>query len=177
MPQPTKVDYSILAKLYVTEGLSYRELSRRYGVSHSVIAEKGRRDDWEGQKFAYRSSLARRGYENMAAAVASESAEVAKESILVARAYVRKFAQDLSQGKITTNARDTVEFMRMLASELAPEKGEGLKDDHKVIEGKVLPGGGTDFLRRVVELARERVAAPGVLGTGPLVEPPESRQN
>lgn len=177
MPQPTKVNYEELERLYVTEGLSCRELGRRYGVSHSVVAEKARREDWEGKKFAYKASLARRGYENMAAAVASEHAEIQKESILVARAYIRKFAQDMSQGKVTTNAKDAVEFMRMLASELAPEKGEGLKDGPTVIEGKAIPGGDTDFLRRVVEMARQRVSAPGVLGTGPLVEPADTRPN
>lgn len=177
MPQPTKVDYSELEKLYVTEGLSARELARRYGVSHSVVAEKARREDWAGKRMAYQASLARRGYENMAAAVANDHAEVQRESVLVARAYIRKFAQDLSSGKVTTNAKDTVEFMRMLATDLSPERGEGLKDGPKVIEGKAVSGGDTDFLRRVVELARERVAAPGVLGTGPLVEPPEPRAN
>lgn len=177
MPQPTKVDYSELAKLYVTEGLSCRELARRYGVSHSVVAQKARRDDWEGQRAAYKASLARRGYENMAAAVANDHAEVQRESVLVARAYIRKFAQDLSQGKVATNAKDTVEFMKMLATDLSPERGEGLKDGPKVVEGRALPGGDTDFLRRVVEMARERVAAPGVLGPGPLVEPSEPRQN
>lgn len=174
-----KVDYKELERLYVTEGLTYRELSRRYPVSHTVIAAKGRRDDWPGKRIAYQASLSRRAYENMAAAAGSEVAEIQKESILVARAYIRKFAQDLGNNKVSTNARDTVEFMRMLAGELNPEKGEGLRDAPYVIEGKASPiaGADADLLRRVVEMARERVAAPGVLGTGPLVEPPEPRPN
>lgn len=172
----TKVDYKQLRDLFVTEGKGYRELSRMFPISHSVIADRGRKEDWPGQRQAYQASLARRSYEVAADAVGHEQAQIQKESILVARAYIRTFAGQLQAGTINTNAKDTVEFIKLLANELNPARGE-VADAPKVIEGTALPVGDADFLRRVVELARERTAPAGVLGPGPLGDPSDSRPN
>lgn len=157
---------------YVTEGKSCRELGKIYSISHSVIADLARKEDWEGQRLAYRNSVAQRSYEQIADAVSHEQAQIRTESVLVARGYIRQFAKDLAEGQIKTNAKDALEFIKVLASELAPA-GEG--NGPKVIEGSAIPipgaGAGPEFLRRLVEVARERVAAPRGLGAGSVVEP------
>lgn len=174
-----KVDnWPDLEKLYVVDGKTHREIARMAGISNSTVSSRARRDDWEGKRVAYKSALARRGYEQTADAVAHEQGAVLRESTLVARAYIRRFAEQLAGNEVKTNAKDTLEFMRFLVDQLNPEKGEGLKDGPTVIEGTAFPtGGGSDFLRRVVELARTRVAEPGGLGGDPLGKPSRTLEN
>jgi len=174
-------NWSELERLFVVEGKTAREIARIAGISNSTVSARAKREDWEGRKIAYKARLAQRGYEQTADAVAHQQQEVRSESILVARAYIRTFAQQLAEKKIATNAKDTLEFIRFLAAEMDPVKGEGLKDSAKIIEGTSVPalgsGSGEDFLRRIVEVARSRVAAPGGLGGDPLVEPPGALKN
>ena len=179
----TRVDnWSELERLFVVEGKTARSIATIAGISNSTVSARAKREDWEGRRIAYKARLAQRGYEQTADAVAHQQQEVRTESILVARAYIRTFAQQLAEKKIATNAKDTLEFIRFLASEMDPVKGEGLKDGStKVIEGTAVPtigsGSGEDFLRRIVEVARTRVAAPGGLGGDPVGEPPGTLSN
>jgi predicted DNA-binding protein YlxM (UPF0122 family) len=177
MARPTKVDYAELKQLYLSEELSFRQLGERFGISHSAIADRAKREDWEGQRMAFKASMAQREYESLAVVKSSETAQVLSENILIARAYLRRFAQDLKDGKIATNAKDAHLMITFLSETVSPAKGEGSPDAPKVIEGTVLPAGGAEFLRRVVEVARGRVAAPGNLGADPLVESPRTRPN
>jgi len=173
-------NWSELERLFVVEGKTAREVARIAGISNSTVSARAKREDWEGRKIAYKARLAQRGYEMTADTVAHEQHEVKRESILVARAYIRTFAQQLAEKKIATNAKDTLEFIRFLSMEMDPSKGEGLKDGPKVIEGTSTPtagGSGEDFLRRIVEVARTRVAAPGGLGGDPMGESPGALKN
>jgi len=174
-------NWSELERLFVVEGMTARKIATFAGISNSTVSARAKREDWEGRRIAYKARLAQRGYEASADAVAHQQVEVRQESILVARAYIRTFAQQLAEKKVTTNAKDTLEFIRFLASEMDPAKGEGLKDGTKVIEGTAVPtlgsGSGEDFLRRIVEVARTRVAAPGGLGGDPMGESPGTLKN
>jgi hypothetical protein len=171
-------NWSELERLYVVEGKSHREIAKIAGCSNSSVSAKAKRDDWEGKRIAYKSALSRRGYEMTADAVAHEQQEVRRESVLVARAYIRTFATQLAEGKVATNAKDTLEFIRFLAEQMDPGKGEGLKDGPKVIEGSaVTTGGNEEFLRRVVDVARSRLAAGRGVGGDLLGEPPGTLKN
>lgn len=176
---PTKVsNWPDLEKMYVVDGKTHREIARLAGLSNSTVSAKARTDDWEGKRVAYKSALARRGYEAAAEAVGHEQEAVLRENLIISRAYLRSFAQQLSRGEIKTNAKDAIEFMRFLVDQFDAAKGEGLKDGPKVIEGSaVVTGGNEEFLRRVVELARSRVDAPGGLGADPVGEPPGTLPN
>jgi hypothetical protein len=172
----TKVDYDELKKLYVTEHKSYRELSRMFPiVSFSTIAERGRKEDWDGSRRIFEASIARRSYEGIADAVAHEQSQIRSESVLVARAYVRKFAVALAEDKVQMNSKDAIEFIRLLADVLAPAKISETKDGPTILEGKAVRDDG--FLRRVVELARGGIAPAGGAGPGLLVSPPGTRSN
>jgi hypothetical protein len=171
-------NWSELERLYVVEGKTHREIARIAGCSNSSVSQKAKRDDWEGKRIAYKAALSRRGYEMTAESVAHEQQEVRRESILVSRAYIRTFATQLAEGKVQTNAKDTLEFIRFLAGEMDPAKGEGLKDGPKVIEGNaVAVGGNEEFLRRIVDVARTRLAAGRGVGGDLLGESPGTLKN
>lgn len=172
MPGPQKVDWTLLERESVTEGKSDRELARKYGLSNATVSAKNRADDWKGKRLAYKNAIARRSYERVADSVAHEQGEITKESVLAARLYVRKFIADLNSGVIKPNAKDTISFIALLANELtapAEEKGD------TVISVEQAPD--VDFLRRVLDAARERVAESGGVGPGLLVDPPSPRAN
>jgi hypothetical protein len=172
-------NWSELERLYVVESKTHREIARMFDLSNSTVSAKARRDDWEGKRIAYKASLNRRSYELTAESVSHEQHAVKAENVLIARAYIRTFGQQLAEGKIATNAKDTLEFIKFIVSEFDPNKGEGLKSGTTVIEGQAISvnNAGEDVLRRVLEAARARVTAPGGLGADPLVEPPGTRPN
>lgn len=167
-----------LRALYVIHGKSHREIAQMAGCSNSTVSMRAKREDWEGQRVAYKSSIAQRGYENAAAVVANENAAALRENILISRAYLRVFTQALKDGTIKPNAKDALDMMRFLTEQLAPLANEGTGDGPKIIEGTAVPGGtGSDFLRRLAEVARSRVAAPGGLGGDAVGDPPTTRTN
>ena len=168
-----KVDnWSELERMYVVDGKSHREIARIADISNSTVSQKAKRDDWEGKRLAYQASLNRRGYELAAAEVANEQHLIVKENVLVSRAYIRTFAQQLAEGKVTTNAKDALSFMQFLAETFDATKGEGLKDGPKVIEGSAVSvGDNADLVRRVVEAARSRRAPAGGVDGGVLGRP------
>jgi hypothetical protein len=171
-------NWSELERLYVVEGKTHREIARIAGCSNSSVSQKAKRDDWEGKRIAYKAALSRRGYEMTADAVAHEQQEVRRESVLVARAYIRTFATQLAEGKVQTNAKDTLEFIRFLADQMDASKGEGLKDGPKVIDGHAVSvGGNEDFLRRIVDVARARLTPRGGVVGDLLGEPPGTLKN
>jgi hypothetical protein len=131
-------------------------------VSFSTIAERGRKEDWDGSRRIFEASIARRSYEGIADAVAHEQSQIRSESVLVARAYVRKFAVALAEDKVQMNSKDAIEFIRLLADVLAPAKISETKDGPTILEGKAVRDDG--FLRRVVELARGGSLPPEVVG-------------
>jgi len=172
VPGPQKVDWTALEREAVTENKSDREIARKYGLSNSTVSAKARQEDWAGKKLAYRNAVARRSYERVADSVAHEQAEITKESVLAARLYLRSFINGVNDKSIKPNAKDAVEFIKLLIGELtAPdeEKSDG------VISVEQAPD--VDFLRRVVEAARERIVESGGVGPGLLVDPPTTRPN
>lgn len=155
---PRKWDPQALEKEFVTTDITIRELARRHEVSWSTVASWARKEDWKGKRVAYKSALSRRGYESMAVEVASQEGLVRDESVTVMRATLRVYAQQLASGEIKVTTRDAVEAVRTLATLL--QEPEGPKDGNVIEVG---PPADADFLRRVVEAARRRLAAPGVL--------------
>lgn len=168
-----------LRALYVIHNKSHREIAHMAGCSNSTISVRARKEDWDGQRMAYRASIAQRGYENAAAVVANENAGILRENILLARAYLRLTAQAMKDGTIKPNAKDALEMMRYLTEQLAPLANEGTGDGPRIIEGSAVSvgGAGSDFLRRLVEVARTRVAPPGGLGGDAVGDPPATRTN
>jgi hypothetical protein len=165
-----------LERMFVVDGKSHREIAVYAGTSNSTISQKAKRDDWTGRRIAYHQAIARRGYETEAAQSAVELDVIRKESTLLARAYLRTFANSIRDGSLKPNAKDALEFMKFLADQ--DPTGEAAKSGPTVISGTSVPvEGGDDFLRRIVEVARARVASPGGLGEDPLGDPPTTRTN
>lgn len=176
MSGPKKADWGEIKRLYITEKKSARELARQFALSNSTISDKVKKEDWDGQRLAYDSSISRRTYDRIADTVAHETAAIRSENILAARAYVRKFIGDLRDGNVQTNARDAVAFIQVLTRELAPERGEGPKTDAPgVIE--VHGPQNTDLLRAILERARSRRVEPGGLDAPLLGNAPDTRPN
>lgn len=176
MPGPKKVDWAAVERAYVTENKSARALAVQFGLSNSTVSAKARTEDWDGKRLAYRNSVSQRSYEKVAESVANESAVIRTESVLAARAYVRKFIEDLRSGEIKTNAKDAVAMIQVLNGTLAPVDGEA-KGDPTVIE--VIDAPDNEFLRRLLATARERRGGAGAGGLGPnlLGDAPPTRPN
>lgn len=157
---------------YVTSTLSVRELARRNGVSYSSMAKHARDNDWNGKRVAYQAALSRRGYEAMAAELASQEGIIREESVLVMRATLRKYAERLAAGDVAVSTKDAVEAVRTIAYLLGePNSGQrGATDARSVNKPDA------DHLRRVAEVARKQLseyvvvegtAHPGEQGTRP----------
>jgi hypothetical protein len=166
-----------LQAMYVIHNKSHREIAVYAGSSNSTISVRAKRDDWEGKRLAYKASIAQRSYETAAAVVSNQNSAVIEENILVARAYIRLTAQKLREGTLTPNAKDALEFMKFLVEQLASKEDPAGRT--QVIEGtaSVVSGTDTEFLRRLAEAARDRVAGPGGLGEDPVGDSSRTRPN
>lgn len=166
-----------LRSLYVVHGKTARQIAVLAGISNSTVSMRARREDWDGQRLAYKSSVAQRGYEMAAATSANENQMIVSESVLIARAYLRTFAQSLKDGTVKTNAKDALEFMKFLSEQMGIKAGKE-SNGPRVIEGTATPvEDRSEFLRRLVEIARTRVASPGGLGGAAVDGPERARQN
>lgn len=172
MARNTKVDYEQARVKYVTEGKSYGQIAAEYGVATQTIAAVGKRDDWRGQRMAFASAISRRSIEKMAEGVASESAIIRSEAVLVARATLRRYAQDIADGKIAVTAKDAAIMIELLMRELAP-------DSSRETDGPIIVGQSpdVDLLRRVVDAARERGASSGDVAAAPMGGATRTRPN
>jgi hypothetical protein len=168
------IDYKEAERLYVIEGKSLRSIATELGLkSNASISAIARRDDWNGKRLAYDAAIARRSYEVSAATVADQGKEIRDEAVLAGRATIRAYLKDLAAGNVKVNPRDAQAWAAFLMSEAAaPRTPSAEAPDVR----NVTPPD-TDHLRRVVELARGRVAPSGGMGSDPLVEPPSTRPN
>ena len=167
-------DYTEAERLYVVEGKSYRSVATICGMSWSAVSAHANAHDWKGKRQAYLNAIARRSYENIAESVAHETSEVRKEAVLAGRATVRKYLNDLANGKITITSKDAHLWASFLLAEMTASHTETSSEVPNV--RNVSPPD-TELLRRVVEAARGRVAATGDLGAIALVEPSDTRPN
>lgn len=163
MGRPTKVDYKAIEREYVTTGLSYRELGRRYNINFSTLAARARAEGWRDKRLAYEQTLSRKTYEKVAEKVATAEAQIRDENILTLRLGIRKFAQDVASNKVNISAGDATKMIETLAR-LVSEPDKTNPDDTVT----VIPVGrpDADLLRRIVEAARGRVDQPIVLADG-----------
>lgn len=111
-----KHDYTKLEQEFVTSKISIRELGRRNDIPFGSIAEYARSHDWTGKRAAYQSSLSRRTYERVADEIAHEDAAITKESVLVLRATLRRYAEQLRDGAISVTPKDAVMAIQTLAT-------------------------------------------------------------
>lgn len=156
-----KYDPKTAKDLFVVHGQSIRAIAKQMSVSPSAISERSIREDWKGQKMAYEASISRRTYENMADEVARERGEIIKENVLAARATVRKYLTDLASGKVNVTTRDAVEMMKFLVQE-STAPGDVNHSDPR----NVTPGADADFLKKLIEASRTKVAATPAIGDG-----------
>lgn len=161
MPRNVKTDFDEAKRLYVTEGMTYAAIGAKLGCSPQNLNARGRAEDWKGQRIAFTQMVARRGYESIAAGVAIQQSAIREEAIAVARATLRKYANDIMSGQVAVSAKDAALMIELLVRELAPE---GFREDHGapiVVSGKTPDA---EQLRRVVEAARGQVSVEPSLG-------------
>lgn len=156
----TKVDYQSIEAEYVSSDLSLRELARRAGLSNSTLSEYARHNDWEQKRSTFRMQVARRTYEKVADGVSDQAAEIELERVMVLRASLRMYAQQLSKGEVALSARDAV----LISTELARIMGEptGATNGGTVISVNQAPD--EPLLRAILEASREHVAQSEGLG-------------
>lgn len=160
---PRAFDPQALEQEYVTSDISIRALAARHSVSWSTVASWAKKEDWKGKRVAYKAALSKRGYEVMAAEIASQQGVIKEESVAVLRATLRAYAQLLRNGEIKVTPKDAIEAVRELRA--ATTEPDEVKEATVVTVGA---SADPDFFRRIVETARKRVAtAGGVEGTSP----------
>lgn len=168
------VDYVEAERRYVIEGKSVRAIAREMGLSGwSSMNNIARRDDWKGKRSAYLSAIARRSYETAAATVAHEQNAIRDEAVLAGRASIRQYLKDLSEGKVHVSPKDAQLWAAFLLSSMA--ETTGLSTEAPDVRNVTPPD--AELLRRVVEAARERVAASGGVGPTALVIAADTRPN
>lgn len=155
-----KADPKAMANDFVTGGLSQAEIARKYGLTPASVSERARREDWKGQRLAFQNSLARRSYEKVAESVANEKAQHVTEAIAVARATLRRYAQQLAAGQVNVTPKDAAMMAELLVKTLDPDGVPNTDESRPVID--VSPDS-AEFLRRAVEAARGRLNPSGVL--------------
>lgn len=172
MATQRKADYKALEAMYVTEGKTYSECARTGGVSPQSVSEYGRRHDWPGKRAAYEAALSRRGYAEVAQHIAHQGAEIKSESIAVARATLRAYAQALVDKTVVPTAKDAAAMIQLLVKELTPE---GERDHSDTIVSTIGPD--SEFLRRVAEAARGKFSGPGDMAGALLGGATRTREN
>ena len=167
-------DYKEAERQFVIERKSIRAICRDMGLkSWSGMAAVAKREDWEGKRIAYEQSIARRSYETSAATVANQNREIRDEAVLAGRATIRQYLMDLKDKKVTVSSRDAQVWAAFLLAETREEGGPSTE----VPDVRNVTPPDAELLRRVVEVARERVAPARSVGPAALVESSESRPN
>ena len=157
-----KHDYAPVRKEYVTSDVSINELARRLGISNSTLAERARGEGWYDERAAYKSAVAKRSYEGVADKVGAEKAAIENERVNVLRATLRRYAQQLVSGEINVTPKDAIEASKAL-KEFTTDPSSGVKDGEIIVPvGRELS---SEWLRRVLDIARERGSSAGDLGS------------
>lgn len=108
-----KVDPTLLEREFVTSGISIRELAKRHDMSWSAIATRARKPDaagltWYDKKDSFKESTSIRSYDKTIERFAGEEANIREELVLVHRATIHAYAQQLREGKIAVAPKDAV---------------------------------------------------------------------
>jgi transcriptional regulator with XRE-family HTH domain len=156
-----KHDYAPVRKEYVTSDVSINELARRLGISNSTLAERARGEGWYDERAAYKSAVAKRSYEGVADKVGAEKAAIENERVNVLRATLRRYAQQLVAGEINVTPKDAIEASKAL-KEFTTDPSGNTDGEIIVPVGRELPA---EWLRRVLDIARERGTSAGDLGS------------
>lgn len=171
MSRPRKWDPKKVEQEFVTSDLSIRELARRNDVSYSSMAKHARDNDWSGKRVAYKASLSRQTYEKMAAEIADQEGIIREESLIVLRASLRRYAEQLAAGEVNITTKDAVEVVKAI-KDMMREPEDGKRD----AEGaRTVSKPDAEHIRRVAEAARSRsrpvvlegTVVPGEQGTRP----------
>ena len=71
------IDWDAIKTEYIKTTLSYRQLGEKYGLSHRMIAVRGKNGGWVEQRRQYRSKVTAKTIEKMANKTANKRARVA----------------------------------------------------------------------------------------------------
>jgi hypothetical protein len=167
MSRPRLWDPKKVELEFVTSDLSIRELARRNGVSYSSMAKHARDNDWNGRRHAYKASLSRQTYERMAAEIADQEGIIREESLIVLRASLRRYAEQLASGEVSISTKDAVEVVKAIRDMMRePEDGKRDADNARTVSKP-----DAEHLRRIAEAARTRSRPVILEGTARPSEP------
>lgn len=171
-----KVDHKLLEREFVTGDVSVRELARRHGISWSAVAYQARKEDdagltWYDKKKAFSESVSHKSYDKMAERVATEDVAIRDELVLVHRATIHAYAQQLREGKVAITPKDAVAASQQLLLMMgeATSRAETKNLDLRATVD-------LDEFRRIAELARSRLSSGNMAGLAP-GEPEGTRPN
>ena len=140
-------------------------------MSWSAIATRARKEDasgltWYDKKEAFQKTVAEKSFDKTTERFAAEDASIREELILVHRATIHAYAQQLREGKIAVTPKDAVGATSALLLMLgeATSRTETAIVDNTAIK--------PDDLRRIAEFARARL----VDGAATTVAEPESER-
>lgn len=151
-----KVDPKLLEREFVTGDVSIRQLAERHGMSWSAIATRARKPDaagltWYDKKDAFAQSVATKSFDKTAEKFAAEDASIREELILVHRATIHAYAQQLREGKIAVSPKDAVGATSALLLMLGEATS---RTETTIVDSAALK---PDELRRLAEFARARL--------------------
>lgn len=161
-----KVDPKLLEREFVTGDISVRELAKRYDMSWSAIATRARKPDaqgltWYDKKQAFAESVSTKSFDKTVEKFAAEDASIREEMILVHRATIHAYAQQLREGKVAVSPKDAVgasQALLLLLGEATSRTETKNIDITTIVDAE-------DF-RRLAELARSRLVG-GTVETHP----------
>jgi response regulator RpfG family c-di-GMP phosphodiesterase len=163
MGRPPSLDWTNIEHDYVSSDISLRELARRYSCGWSTISLRSKRDKWVDKRQEYKDRVARRSYEKTIDKVADEQADIRHESVLVMRATLRRYAEQLRTGAVAVTTKDAVSAVQTLLLLMGEPTA---RSENRIVEfstGGIAP----EDLHRLVELARSRLVE------GSVVESPQ----
>jgi len=161
-----KVDLRDLEREFVTGETTIRALAKKYDMSFSTLAYHARKEldeqpNWYDKKRAYKGSVDRQRYERIADRHASDMMEIHEESITVARATLRAYAQQLKDGEVKVSTKDAMLAVTVLQTLM----GEPSTISEERSVAFRIPGfESEDSLRALIELARARIVPGAVAG-------------
>ena len=71
------IDWEAIKTEYITTDLSYRQLGQKHGLSHQMIAVRGKSGGWVELRRQYKAKVTAKTVEKMASKKASQRARVA----------------------------------------------------------------------------------------------------
>jgi len=117
----SKVDWEKIEQEYITQGLSYRELAKKYGVSPRAVAHQAAKREWVRKREAYCNVIST----VLQQSAIEETVEISALIYRIGRLILERFLARLEAGGIALTPKDARQWAQiLLALEQASQAAE-----------------------------------------------------